>query len=89
MEAIGLAMSRIEGKKGNVYNIATGRAVSINCLARTMISLSGKKTGIVHKRPRKGDIDHSRASTSLAKRDLGFVSRFSLTEGLDRLMHAP
>jgi UDP-glucose 4-epimerase len=87
VRSIILAMKKIGGKKGDVYNIASGNSTSINDLAKTMISLSGKKLEIMHKRPKKGDIRHSRASINLAKRDLDYAPQVSLRNGLEKLIH--
>lgn len=84
--AVEFAMKKISGKKGNVYNIATGRSVSINELANMMISISGRKLGIVHKNQQKGDIKHSQASIRLARKELGYVPKTSLRAGLESLM---
>lgn len=88
VQAIMLSMKKIKGKRGNVYNIATGSSVSINDLAKTMVSLSGKKLAIVHNRPKKGDIEHSKASISLAKKDLGYAPQINLKKGLEKLINS-
>lgn len=87
VNAIHLSMNKIQGKKGNIYNIATGHSISIKNLAKMMVSLSGKKLKIFHNKPRKGDIIHSRASITLAKKDLGYIPKIPLKKGLERLMH--
>jgi UDP-glucose 4-epimerase len=87
VRSVNLAMKKITGKKGNIYNIATGRSVSINELARLMLSISGKRLAIVHKNPKKGDVRHSKASIALAKKDLGYFPKILLKEGLENLMN--
>ena len=86
--AVNLTMKKITGKKGNVYNIATGKSVSIKELARIMLSISGKKLAITYKNPKQGDIKHSQASIKLAKQDLGYSSKISLRQGLENLMNS-
>ena len=86
VRSIILSMKKMEGKKGNTYNIATGNSVSINNLAKMMISLSGKRLEIIHTKPKKGDINHSKASINLAKKDLGYKPQISLRKGLEKLM---
>jgi len=86
VQSIVLSMKKIEGKKGNTYNIATGNSVSINNLAKMMVSLSGKRLEIIHTKPKKGDIKHSKASINLAKKDLGYKPQISLRKGLEKLM---
>lgn len=86
VRSITLAMKKIEGKKGGVYNIASGKPLSINDLAKIMVFVSGKKLRIVHDKPKKGDIRYSKASINLAKKDLGFAPQISLRTGLEKLM---
>lgn len=86
IRAVNLAMKKINGKKGNIYNIATGKSVSINELAKLMLSISGKRLEIVHKNPKKGDIKHSQASIRLAKKELGYIPKTLLRAGLENLM---
>ena len=84
--AVSHAMKKIKGKKGAIYNIASGRSSSINELARMMISLSGKKLPAVHQRSKRGDVRHSVADITLAKKDLGFLPKIMLKDGIEDLM---
>ena len=86
VRSIILAIKKIDSKKGIKYNIATGNSFSINELAKMMVSLSGKKLEVLHKKSKKGDIKHSKASINLAKKDLGYAPQVSLRSGLERLM---
>ena len=86
VQSILKAISKIGGKKGNFYNIASGKYVTIRDLANLMISISGKKLSIDYTAPKKGDILHSQTSIRLAQRDLGYTPRISLKEGLERLL---
>ena len=80
------AMEKIEDKKGNFYNIGSGKPTSINEIAKLMLSISGKDLPITHKESKKGDISHSQASISLAKKDLGYFPKITLKEGLTKLL---
>lgn len=64
--------------KSGIYNIASGRLVTINDLAKQMILFSGKKLEIQYISERKGDIRYSQADISLAKNNLGFSPKFGL-----------
>jgi len=69
--------------KGEVLNIASGRATSVNELARRIRGLVGAdEIRPVHAPPRPGDVRHSWADISRAKRVLGYEPRWSLEEGL-------
>ncbi len=85
INAIKLAMKNIEGKKGECYNIGTGKGTTINQLAELMILLSGKNLSIVHSSPKKGEIDKSVASISLAKEELNYYPTVELKKGLEEL----
>jgi UDP-glucose 4-epimerase len=67
-----------------VYNVETGRAVSIRELAAIVMQLAGLGGGSLHGPPRPGDIRHSAADVSKA-RALGWEPGFPLEEGLRRL----
>ena len=81
-----LALER-EGVAGEVLNIGTGRAASINELCRIFLGAAGK-TGIkpVHEAPRAGDIKRSRADIKKAMKLLGFKPKISLEEGVGNLL---
>jgi len=65
-----------------IFNIASGRRISINELAKKIIELVGKNLNPVHIDPRPGDIRHSLADISLAKEKLGYKPEYNLEEGL-------
>jgi len=86
IDSIHNAISNLDGKRGDCYNIATGRAVSIKELAELMLSISGKKLEIKYELPKKGDIPHSQANIDLAEKELDFHPKISLKEGLEKLL---
>lgn len=67
---------------GGVFNIGTGRSVSIRELARTVVAVTGSQSPIVHAAARAGEVRHSRADLTRARRDLGFEPAISLEQGL-------
>ena len=67
---------------GQVYNIGTGRGVTLLELAAALNHLLGTTVAPRHGPPRVGDVRHSRADISRARRDLGYAPRFSFEEGL-------
>jgi UDP-glucose 4-epimerase len=68
--------------KSGIFNIASGNGTSINDLAKLFIHLSEKKSEIVFKPARDGEIIHSVADVSLAQKELGFSPQISLNDGL-------
>ena len=67
-----------------VYNIANGNRISINELANMIMALIGNNLTPIHDDPREGDIKHSLADISEAKKNLGYEPGYSLEEGLRR-----
>jgi len=81
-----LALKR-KSAVGQVFNIATGVATTINQLAEMLREIMGKTDlKAVYKGPRPGDIRHSYADISKAKRILGYEPKTSLREGLTQLV---
>jgi UDP-glucose 4-epimerase len=73
--------------RGN-YNIASGRAVSLNELTRVLSELMGRSDiAPRYTEERAGDIKHSRADVSLA-RETGFAARYELEAGLSETIEA-
>jgi UDP-glucose 4-epimerase len=67
---------------GEVINIATGQTISIGELAEMIIEITGSKSKILHEKPRKGDILHSAADITKAKKILGYQPQTTLRDGL-------
>ncbi len=70
-----------EGDATGVFNIASGKSISINGLAHLIMKLTGAKLKPVHQPPRAGDITHSLADISKA-RQIGYQLQYSLEDGL-------
>lgn len=79
-------ITNINGKKGEVYNLASGKSVSVNELAETMKKISEKDVKIIHESPRKGDLIFSEASIRKASAELGFSPKTDLKNGLKKLL---
>ncbi|WP_440767297.1 NAD-dependent epimerase/dehydratase family protein [Natronorubrum sp. DTA7] len=71
---------------GEAYNIGTGTRTSIEELAETIRDATDSSSSIVHRDPRPGDIRHSGADITRAKRTLGFEPRVSLECGIQSLV---
>ena len=86
VSAVMLALSE-KGAVGEVFNVASGKATTINKIVRVLQKLTGKKDlRPVYGEPREGDIRHSCASIEKAKMTLGYEPVFSLEEGLKELV---
>ncbi|MHC4660352.1 MAG: SDR family oxidoreductase [Planctomycetota bacterium] len=72
------------GAAGKVFNIASGKAVTVNALAETCARVLGKDIKPSHSPERKGDIKFSTADTTRAETVLGFSPKTALEDGLRR-----
>ncbi len=65
-----------------VFNVGRGTGISINRLARLIISLMGVKMEPLYGEMRPGDIRHSLSDISRAAEAFGYSPKYSLEEGL-------
>ncbi len=70
-----------------IFNIATGKSITINKLAEMIINITGSKSKIVHLDERPGDIKYSSASIAETKTELGFVPEISLEIALEETIN--
>ena len=70
------------GVPGRVYNIGGGSRVTVNQVLDLVGRVTGRRPIIQSETAQKGDMRHTYADTSLARRDLGFAPTISLEEGL-------
>ena len=73
--------------KSGIFNIASGKIVTIKELAEQMISLSGEKLEIKFLTEKQGDIKHSEADISMAKNQIIYSPKFELKEGIKELLN--
>jgi len=73
---------------GEVINIASGRAITLNELAKLIIEKTGKDCKIEYLPVRKGDILHSLADLSKAKKMLGYVPDYTIEKGIEETVEA-
>ncbi|RQH00270.1 NAD-dependent epimerase/dehydratase family protein [Natrarchaeobius oligotrophus] len=71
---------------GSAFNVGTGERLSIRELAETIRTATDSSSPIVHRDPRPGDIRHSGADVSRAKRELDFEARVTLESGIRALV---
>jgi UDP-glucose 4-epimerase len=71
-----------ESSNTEVFNVCTGKSVSINDLASTICRVLGKDLDVLHGGPRAGDIVHSYGHPEKARKTLGFDAHVGLEEGL-------
>jgi UDP-glucose 4-epimerase len=85
VEANMLALKN-EGVVGEVFNVATGVATTINQLANVLLRTTNQThLKMVHSETRKGDIKHSVADISKARRKLHYDPKVLLKDGVKEL----
>jgi len=67
---------------GGVYNIGSGRTITINELCSAIIKTSGASVSATHEAERAGDLKNSSADISRAFKHLGLRESQPITEGL-------
>jgi UDP-glucose 4-epimerase len=72
--------------EGKVFNIAYGKATSLNDLAKTVLKSAATDLELVYEKPRAGDLRQSFADISEARKFMGFSPRISLEDGLRPLL---
>jgi nucleoside-diphosphate-sugar epimerase len=72
------------GIPGRVYNVAGGSRVTLNHALDLIGRVTGKAVTIHREPEKKGDMRHTYADISLARRDLNFTPRVSLESGLEQ-----
>jgi len=86
VEANMLALSKRKAV-GEVFNISTGEATTINKLTETIQKIMGKTSlKPVHAEPRPGDITHSYGDITKARRNLEYAPKVQLEKGLSELV---
>lgn len=82
--AFSCAMS-ISDKHGRIYNIGSGKSISIRNLASLMLQITGKKLEVLFEPARKGDIRFSQGSIERIRSEIGFTPQIELQNGLEKL----
>ena len=81
-----LAMRSDQVGRGEAFNVATSTKVSLLELLEALQQIVGRRVTPEFRAARNGDIRHSYADISKARRVLGYQPKFSLTGGLRALL---
>jgi len=73
---------------GNVCNIGCGERVTLNTLIRLLEEIMGVKAEVNYAAPKPGDVRHSLADITAARRLLGYAPKVWLKEGLMQTVNA-
>jgi nucleoside-diphosphate-sugar epimerase len=79
-----LLAARVKHTAGEVVNIACGQAVTVNEVINLINELLGKRINPIYVAPRPGDVKHSLADITLAKKLIGFKPKISFRQGLEK-----
>ncbi|MCJ7729864.1 MAG: SDR family oxidoreductase [Sedimentisphaerales bacterium] len=82
-----LLAARAKQTKGEVVNVACGEAVTVNEIIDTINKLLGKDIKAIYTLSRPGDVKHSLADISLARKLLGYKPAVLFKEGLQKAIH--
>lgn len=85
-DVINSIQNAILSDNNGVYNIGSGKAITIKELAELIISLAEKKLEIKYTAPKKGDIMYSQADITLAKNKIRYYPKIELKEGIKDLL---
>lgn len=81
----GLIACALKGKPGDVYNLASGKEITIFELATLINQLTGNAAGLEHLPRRPWDSSGKRfGSTAKAEKELGFKAAVDLEDGLSQ-----
>ena len=70
------------GQTGETYNLGGGNRKMLKDLLPLFEEICGKKISVKWEEKQKGDVPHTLADIQKAKKDLGFVPRTAIDEGL-------
>lgn len=87
VEANLLALRAIDAP-GHVCNIGSGARITLNNLIRLLEEILGTKANVDYTDPRAGDVRHSLADITQARRLLGYEPKVMVKEGLRRTVQA-
>jgi UDP-glucose 4-epimerase len=74
------------GVSGKVYNVGTGRSVTVLDLIAALNKLMGRNLNPKHSDPRAGDVRFSLADISRTRKDLGYSPTVTFEEGLAKTL---
>jgi len=84
--ALNLKAARARVRPGQVYNAGNGGRVTLNQAWALLQKLEGIELPARYGPEREGDVRHSQADTTVARRDLGHAPQYSFEEGMKRTL---
>ncbi len=81
IEANWLAFQK--GEPGEVFNIGGGSRVTMNQVIRIMEEITDRPATVNYQQVQKGDVRHTSADMTRARKELGYKPKVSIREGLE------
>ena len=78
------AAAPAEKVAGRIFNVATGERYDLNQMFATLRKIIGFQGEPIYREPRTGDVKHSLADISKARKEFGYAPEISFEEGLRR-----
>lgn len=78
-----ISAAQLEAARGKTINLGRGESVSLLEVVSELERLVGRKASLRFQEVQKGEMAHTAADTSLARRLLGYQAAVGLAEGLD------
>lgn len=67
---------------GDVFNLSSGRTVTMNYILEQLVSLTGINPSIEYQKPRQGDVKDTYGNIEKAKKILNYIPQTSVEDGL-------
>ena len=83
----GIIKAAENGRSGEIYNLGSGREVTLLDALRIIEEVTGKKLKIKRLEKARGDVFKTLASIEKAKRDLGYNPKKTMEEGIEEEWH--
>jgi len=88
IDAIQKSILKLKENHGTVFNIASGKSITIKNVAELLIKYSGKNIDIKYSKQKEGGITHSCADITLAKKILNFNPKSKFEQGIKNLINS-
>lgn len=86
-DVVEATMKAIGKGDGEAYNIGSGKRISIIGLAELIIEITHSNSKIIHSKRKKGDAMHTWANIEKAKKELDWVPKIDIKEGLEKYIN--
>ncbi len=86
-DVVRMNIRAMDSEAEGVFNVASGKETSVNQLAHIVLALSNNSMTPQYEKGRQGEVKHSVADISKAKRNLGIAPEYDLSRGLSEMVY--